>query len=320
MRLLRIRQPGPRTTVEDLGRRGVARFGVPPGGAFDRIALRAANRLVGNPDHHAGLELTLMGPTIENAGDEPIAAAIVGAPVAGTLVDGEDRSAVPLDRAFVLPPGARLRLAVPLRAGRAWVALAGGVAVPAVLGSRATYVPASFGGVEGRALRAGDELVLGNARAPARSGSWIDPAGGSGEPAVLGLLPGPQRADFPNGVLDALCSANWYVEPTSDRTGVRLAPAEGAATPLKDVPSGIAPEGTTLGAIQVPPNGCPIVLGPDRPITGGYAKPAVVVHAHLGRVARLRPGDAVRFEQTSLATALDLGRAREESLPEVIRG
>lgn len=316
MRVLVVRQPGPRTTVEDLGRRGVARFGVPSGGAFDPLALRAANRLVGNADGAAGLELTLLGPTLENAGDEAIDVALVGARAAGAIVQQDDSTPLLPGRAASLPPGARLRLSAPLRSARAWLAIAGGVEVPVVLGSRSTHAPGGFGGLDGRALRAGDRLPIGASTFPSGpAAQWSDPAEDDGAEVSLAIVAGPQTGSFGHDPIEALCAIRWQVQPESDRTGIRIAPADGDSPPEFGAPSGIAPEGTTLGAIQVPPAGLPILLGPDRPITGGYAKPAVVARAHLGRAARLRPGDAVRFHAIDLAKALALDRARHAALP-----
>lgn len=317
MRRLQVKQPGPRTTVEDLGRRGVARYGVPPGGAFDPVALRAANRLVGNADGAAGLELTLMGPTLENVGDEPLTLALVGASVEPVVSRNGKKTSHPAARAFALQPGDVLRLAVPLRAARAWLAIGGGIEVPSALGSRSTHVPAGFGGLGGRALRAGDTLFLGASPTHTTDRGWIDPVAPGGP---LGLLPGPQTDRFDPQVLERLCAGAWQVQPTSDRTGVRLARADDECAAAIRAPSGVPPEGTTLGAIQIPPDGGPILLGPDRPITGGYAKPAVVARGHIGRFARLRPGEAVRFETTTLDEALELDRARRASLPEAIDG
>lgn len=315
MTRVRVKQPGARTTVEDLGRCGVARYGVPPGGAFDRMALQAANRLLGNGDDDAGLEITLMGPTLEHVGDEPVAAVLVGTTVAPVRVRDGEKQSVRAGYPFELLPGDVLKVGGPLRTARAWLALSGGIQVPRTLGSRSTYVPGSFGGLSGRSLHAGDVLDVGRAPAAVPDTAWRDPAAPAEGSKTLALLPGPQLAAFPAGSLDRLCSVAWQVKPASDRTGVRFAPAEGESTPVLQAPAGIAPEGTTIGAIQIPPAGEPIALGPDRPITGGYAKPALVARAHLGRLASLRPGETVRFETVSIETALEMERERRESLP-----
>lgn len=320
MRLLRVIEPGPRTTVEDLGRRGVARWGIPAGGAFDALALIAANRLVGNRDDDAGLEIALGGPTLANAGDEPLAVALTGADCEARLVHGAVSAPVPPGLAVTLAAGDLLRVGYSRSAARAWLAVAGGIAVPRVAGSRATALGAGFGGLDGRALARGDALPLGVPQRPvprpATGGAWraaVPPA--ACMPVVLHVLPGPQLGGFAGDALRALGETVWRVHKDSDRTGVRLTPVDAdPPAALCGVP-GIPPEGTTLGAIQVPPDGRPIVLGPDRPVTGGYAKPALVVSADVCRLALLRPGDPVRFASVTLDEALALADARRAVLP-----
>jgi len=316
MRALHVVVSGPRTTVEDLGRRRVARWGVPAGGAFDPLALIAANRLVGNDDDAAGLEITLGGPTLENVGDETLAIAVVGADCSARLVHGAASAPVPGGAVVACAPGDTLRLAFARDGARAWLAVAGGIDVPAFAGSRSTSLVAGFGGLAGRALARGDRLPIGAARGPSSADVWHEPTPAAAcMPHVLRVLPGPQHDRFPQGVLSALCASAWTVQNDSDRTGLRLTlvDAEPPAA-LRGVP-GIAPEGTTLGALQVPPDGRPIVLGPDRPVTGGYAKPALVIAADVGRLALLRPGDVVRFNEVSLDEALALQDARVAALP-----
>lgn len=315
MRALLVASPGSRTTVEDLGRRMVARFGVPAGGAFDPLALAAANRLVGNRDGAAGLEITLGGPTLVNHGDEPLGVALVGADCRATVRD--DGVAHPLcpGSSLPCPPGAAVKLGFARDGARAWLAVAGGIAVPERLGSRSTCLAARFGGLDGRALRAGDVLPVGPAPAsPPGTAAWHDALAYDGAPALLRIVPGPQAA-LCGDAGEALGARAWRVHNDSDRTGIRLVPADASSDPPPRAPAGIAPEGTTLGAIQLPPDGCPIVLGPDRPVTGGYAKPALVIAADVGRLARLRPGDVVRFTPVSLADAATLARERRATLP-----
>lgn len=320
MRLLEVLAPGPRTTVEDLGRRGVARWGIPGGGAFDALALIAANRLVGNRDDDAGLELTLAGPSLRNGGDEPIAIASSGADGDARLVHGAASAPVAVGTVVTLAPGDVLRIGGLRDGARAWLAIAGGLAVPRVAGSRSTALGAGLGGLDGRVLRRDDALPVGVPQRPvppASAGPWREarpPA--ACMPLVLRVLPGPQAALFGDRGARALASTVWRVQSDSDRTGVRLAPAEDdAADPVLRTVPGIAPEGTTLGAIQVPPDGRPIVLGPDRPVTGGYAKPALVAAADVGRLAQMRPGDTVRLAPIALDEALALAAARRATLP-----
>lgn len=320
MRLLRVLEPGPRTTVEDLGRRGVARWGIPAGGAFDALALVAANRLVGNRDDDAGLELTLGGTTLTNGGDEALAVALTGADCDARLVHGAASAPVVPGLAVTLAPGDVLRVGYSRSGARAWLAVAGGIAVPRVAGSRATMLGAGFGGLDGRALVRGDVLPIGVPQRPVPAtavvSAWratVPPA--ACMPLVLHVLPGPQLARFPGDALRALAATVWRVHNDSDRTGVRLAAAD--ADPPAELcgVAGIQPEGTTLGAIQVPPDGRPIILGPDRPVTGGYAKLALLASADVGRLALLRPGDIVRLSPVTLDEALALSAARRAALP-----
>ena len=320
MRSLVVRRGGACTTVEDLGRRGVAHLGVPAGGAFDPIALAAANLLVGNPAGAAGLELTLGGPELENTGGAELRLALTGADFGTTIVLDGGATVLPRDRAVTFPRGAILRAGYAARGARAWLAVGGGIAVPPVLGSRSTNLAAGFGGLAGRALREGDLLPLGNpADDPSHTatlGSWSDPDcdGIEASPVMLRLLPGPELARCAPHTIARLADTPWTVAADSNRTGIRLRPAHpGASTGLEGT-AGIPPAGTTLGAVQLPPDGLPIILGPDRPTTGGYAKPALVIAADLGRLARLRPGDAVRFREITLEEALELRETRQQAL------
>lgn len=320
MRQLRVVVPGPRTTVEDLGRRMVARHGIPQGGAFDALALVAANRLVGNRDDDAGLEITLGGPTVLNAGDETLHLAVVGADCTARLVHGAASAPVRAGRAVACAPGDALRLAFARDGARAWLAVAGGIDVPAFAGSRSTALAAGVGGFAGRALARDDTLPIGPRRSIPPDDIWAETTAPPAAcmPRVLRVLPGPQQERFGTGGLRALCATAWRVQNDSDRTGIRLAPADDEADeppPALRGVAGIPPEGTTLGAIQLPPDGRPIVLGPDRPVTGGYAKPAVVIAADVGRLALLRPGDVVRLTAVSLEEALALAAARVAALP-----
>jgi biotin-dependent carboxylase-like uncharacterized protein len=316
--VLRVVRAGARTSVEDLGRAHTAHAGVPAGGAFDPVALVAANRLVGNPDDSAGLEVTLVGPELEHRGEGRIAIALTGADFRARIASpaGDERS---LRRGVValLSPGERLRLGAARDGARAWLALAGGVAVPRLLGSRSTCVAGGFGGLHGRPLHSGDVLSLGPVASDPSAGSWPHAAEPPRAPdvTVLRILPGPQMEIFPAEPLSALESTLWDVDPRSDRTGLRLFALDPAGRRrLAGIP-GVAPEGTTLGAIQVPPDGSAIVLGPDRPVTGGYAKPALVARADIGAVACLRPGDRVRFARIGLEEAIALVDQREAGLP-----
>lgn len=271
--MIEIGRTGPLLTVQDAGRTGWAALGVPRSGAFDRAAARLANRLVGNPDDAALLEVTLGGLTLRALDAATIA-------LTGAICPGADFGA-----AVSLPAGAVLTLGVPTTGLRSYLAVRGGIAVAAELGSRSTDV---LSGLGPDPLRPGDRLPIGPAPAAPPSGATAI-VRSSDRPLRARLAP---RADwFDPAAVRALAESTWTVRPDSDRIGLRL---DGPALPRSragELPS----EPTLPGALQVPPDGRPIVLGPDAPVTGGYPVLAVLDDADLDRAAQRRPGDAVRF-------------------------
>lgn len=293
---IEVLEPGVLTSVQDpLGRRGWRHLGVPVGGAADPWSARLANRLVGNPDGAALLECTVEGPVLEFAG--PVTIVLVGDMRA--VLDG-----LPLapGAARRTRPGSVLRLG-PGPDARAWLAVAGGIAVEPVLGSASTDLRAGFGGHQGRALRRGDRLEVGARHGPAgRRPGAVDDA----RDAPIAIVPGPHATD---AVVGALIGVSWHVGIDADRIGVRL---DGPS--LRGLSPEVASMGLPLGAIQVPPDGRPIVMLADRPVTGGYPVPAVVIGADVGRVARLRPGDPLRFASVSNEEAVARLGARERAL------
>jgi biotin-dependent carboxylase-like uncharacterized protein len=278
---LEIIRPGPLATVQDLGRPGYAHLGVPPSGAADPASLRRANALAGNPAGAAGLEFTLGRAVLR----WPAAAtvAVTGAPLPLTL-DGEP---APLDTPFTVAAGATLTLGAPSAGVRTYLAVAGGLTVEPVLGSRSADL---LSGLGPRPLRAGDRLPIGPVSpAPAQD---VSPRPASGEAIVsLRVRPGPRDDWFTPAALRLLTEAVYQVTPASNRTGLRL-----AGPPLERARPGELPsEGLVTGAIEVPPDGQPILLLADHPATGGYPVIAVIRTADLGAAAQLRPGQKVRF-------------------------
>jgi len=292
MKALRVVRPGLRTTVEDLGRRGTAVWGIPRGGAFDAFALTAANLLLGNPADLAGLELTLRAPELEAIGDLDLA--YVGGRFDLEVVHDDSTRRIEPGTAFGLESGARLRGGYSTLGARGWLAIGGGVAVNPVLGSCSTELSARFGGFEGRPLAAGDVIPIGDVPSTARSAHHADLVSLAVQPLTLRALPGPQLRVMPSGFRESFETIVFEVGRDSDRTGVRLSRISGPDLPA-GWPSEIEPEGAVAGCVQLPPDGAPIVLGVDGPATGGYAKPAVVVRADLGLLARLAPAMSVRF-------------------------
>jgi biotin-dependent carboxylase-like uncharacterized protein len=300
---VRVVRPGALTTVQDFGRPGFGASGVPRGGAFDPWAARTANRLVGNPDDAALLELTLLGPTLELDGVAAIA--LVGDPLP-IEVDG-----LAVGRAEALPLKGRARVAIgrALSGVRAWLALAGGIDVPVVLGSRATDLAGGFGGHEGRALRSGDRLRLFASMEVPVERVLGDDLVAPDDPTILRILPGPDLSLLVGGMA-ALAEGDFRVDPRSDRRGVRLAEGGLALAPHPPLRS----QGILPGAVQLPPAGEPILLGVDAPVTGGYPWVAQVIAADLGRLAHLAPGARVRFALSDLVAAERASAARERAL------
>lgn len=308
--MIAVLATGPLLTVQDLGRPAARLSGVPVGGAMDPFALAAANLLVGNPPGAAGLELTAGGAELQLA--RPALLALAGADLGATL----DGRPLPLWTTVLADRGARLRLVG--RRGtwgaRAYLAVAGGIAVPEVLGSRATELGSGFGGFAGRRLRPGDELPVGEPAptAATRVGlAWPEgarPAYGSAP--ALRLLPGPHLACFAPELIAGLADATFRVSATSNRMGYRL---EGARLPYTHncaLPSlGVLP-----GCVQVPPDGAPILLLADAQTTGGYPVVGTVIGADLPVAAQLLPGDALRLVPTTLQAALAARRALQAAL------
>ena len=292
--MIEVRQAGRCDLVMDLGRPGRGAQGVPAGGAADVTALAAANRLVGNDPGAAGLEIALAGPGLcFPAGG---VAALTGARFAATRSSGVP---VAWNETLVLAAGETLSFGTAETGVRCWLAVRGGVAVDPVLGSRSTFLPGGWGGLAGRVLRAGDRLPLGPAAGEVRLLRARAPA--IERDAPLRVVAGPQIGGFDDAGLAAFFGGSFLVGPASDRRGLRLTgPRVCHAQP--ELPS----QGVLPGAIQVPPDGQPIVLGWDGPVTGGYPVIATVIGADLPRLAQLRPGDPVRFVTVDVDTARTL--------------
>ncbi len=294
---IEVVEPGLLTTIQATGRTGHRRFGVPVAGPLDPRAHGMANRIVGNPGDAATLECTVVGPTLRFHG--PARFAITGADLCAVLhrADLGDWP-VPLGAAVRARPGNLLAFTGRASGARAYLAFAGGIDVPLVLGSRATDVGAGFGGLGGRALRAGDAFGLGGLEAPERGPET--PGGPPVSRVTVRVVLGPQDDHFDPGSLRRFLAQTWRVGSTSDRIGCRL---EGTALAHRG-PSEIVSDGLVPGAIQVPPDGAPIVVMADGPTTGGYPKIATVVSADLPLVAQLVPGEGeVRFTAVTVEEA-----------------
>ena len=304
---LQIVQPGMFSTIQDRGRYGYQRFGMPTAGAMDTFALRSANALLANEDNAACIEATVLGPRIQFLADTRIA--VTGADVS-PRVDGE---AIPMWQAIAVAEGSRLEFRSPKDGMRAYLAVAGGINVPQVMGSRATYIKASIGGLEGRQLRAGDVLhAFGDDPAiPKRDCAFpADAIPKYGSAHRLRVALGPQHESFTKTGIDTFLNSTYAVSINSDRMGYRL---EGVAIEHTVGPD-IISDGIALGAIQVPGDGQPIILLADRGTTGGYTKIATVVSADLSKVAQAMPGHTITFEAVSVEEAQESYFEREALL------
>jgi biotin-dependent carboxylase-like uncharacterized protein len=287
--VIRVRKPGLLTTVQDLGRSGLGHLGVPTAGAADRRAFELANRLVGNRREAAGLEITLSGPELELEAGGWVA--LTGGRVAAE-VGGR---ALPMDMAVRVEPGQVLRIGMVSSGLRAYLAVRGGIDVPAVLGSRSTDTLAPVGPPrleEGSRLPVGDQ-VEGDPYLLVAPTPAIDP-----EP-VLRVVRGPRDDHFTEEALRALIGVAWTVPSDSDRTGIRLDGPELERRRKVE----LASEGMVEGSLQVPPDGHPILFLANHPTTGGYPVIAVVAGRDLPLAAQARPGTRLRFRFVSVAAA-----------------
>jgi len=297
-RVIHVETPGMLSTVQDRGRIGVASLGVPRAGAADPYALRAANRLVGNEPGAGAIEVTALGPRLRFSG--PAHVAVVGR--AEVRVDGRP---VEVDTVVPVAAGQELSVGRTLRDLRCYVAVAGGIDLDPVLGSRSSDVLTGLGPGP---LCAGDVLDVGPPTRPRgqmvrhRSEASVESPGPSLR--LLRVVPGPD--ELGSAGADGLATGVWEVGPASDRMGVRL-----SGEALRTTAPGIASRATVTGAVQIPPDGRPVVLLCDHATVGGYPVAATVVHADLGVLGQLRPGDQVRFDSVSLDEA-DRARARAE--------
>ena len=301
--MILVESPGLFTTVQDLGRMGFGSIGVSPSGAADAVALRLGNRLLGNPEGAAALEMTLAGGTF--VFPEGALAVLAGADLGGTVEQAEFSPWQP----FHIPPGGRLRTGHTRSGARCYLCVRGGIAVKPFLGSASTHVLSGLGGFAGRALKKGDILHIGSLAA-------IEPTPAGAVPAALlprktlRVTDAPQTDWFSPGAQSIFYSSVYRVTEEANRMGLRL---EGPPVPAPAVAQMIT-EGVALGAVQIPGGGQPIVLFVEQQTTGGYPKIANVISADLSSVGQLRPRDEIRFERVDLAAAQALLREQEEAI------
>lgn len=300
--MIHVLQPGLFTTVQDNGRWGYQRFGIPVAGPMDRVAHRLANLIVGNRPSCATLEVTLAGPRLEFQEDGLFA--VAGAEF-DLLLDG---AGVSMSTAHAARRGQCLAFGRRGQGARAYIAVAGGFDVPPVLGSRATHFASRMGGFRGRALASGDVLAVGDGAAHrVRVGERRTLAAGAA--GRVRVLPGPDDERFGPAGAAALTAGDYRVGVASDRIGYRL---EGRA--LEQAGPELVSCAVPVGAVQVPPSGEPIILMADRPTSGGYPRIGTVITADIPVVAQLAPADPIAFETCGLETAMQALIAQEQAL------
>ena len=301
---LHVVKPGLLTTVQDLGRYGHQASGVPVAGPMDTFSHRVANQLVGNDIHAATLEVTLIGP--ELIADAATTMAIAGAQFEVTC---DDRP-VAIGSSFAVATGQRVKFGRIVQGARAYLAVAGGVQTPPVLGSRATHLVSHMGGLSGRALVAGDRVPIVDDAAPRpqrKSAGLVLPSKGR---ALLRVIPGPQADWFDADAVKTMDGVSFRISPQSNRMGYRL-----QGPPLIRLHDReLISEPLGIGAIQVPSAGEPILLMADRQTAGGYPKIGYVITADLPLAGQLAPGDFIEFNLCTQQEAVAALIARERQL------
>ncbi len=311
------------TTVQDLGRFCFQKYGVPISGAMDSFAHRIANLLVGNREEETTVEITLRGPVIRFEKDSLIS--VCGANLS-PLIDG---APVSLWKPVFIKTGSILRFGTPVEGSRTYLAVAGGFRVPNVMNSKSTYVRAGFGGLEGRTLQKGDILSFGPAthrgaflirqlRSKQTTSSFTtanwhisqDLLPAYRQNPVIRAIKGTEFSLFTSESQTKLFSEPFIVTTESDRMGYRL---KGPQLQLIE-PGELISEGVTHGTVQVSPEGNPIILMSDRQTLGGYPKIAQIISVDFPLLAQVKPGEIIRFQETSLQEAQALCRLHERNM------
>lgn len=315
-----VKTAGFATTIQDLGRPGYYHLGIPMGGAMDRFALRCANLLVGNDEGAAGLECVFMGPELEFTEDAIVA--VTGADLP-PKIDGEVLESW---TAIRVKPGQVLSFDFLRSGARGYIAISGGIDTPPALGSRSTYPIGALGGIDGRAVQAGDVLPIGSENRPVLEGRMITPElrRGPGTPAELRVLPGLYWHRITDTSGNRFFDETWKVASEADRMGYRFQ----GGTPLEFVdreppfgagsdPSNITDACYPYGSIQVPSGTEPIILHRDAVSGGGYFMLGTVISADMDLIGQLQPNVETKFVKVNMYTALSARRDRAVMLENV---
>jgi len=314
---IKVIKPGLATTVQDLGRPGYYDIGIPLSGAMDRYALCVGNWLVGNTEGAAALECVFMGPELQFTTDAIVA--VTGAELPPKL-DGAPLSTW---QAFEVKAGQTLSFDFLKRGARAYVAVAGGIDVPVVLGSRSTYVLGALGGFEGRALKADDELAIGATQAPAKLGRSVptELRRGTQPIALLRMVPGLYQHRIKPDSLEGFFADSWKVAPEADRIGYRFRGGKPLAFVEREPPFGAGSDPSNIvdscypyGSIQVPGGTEPIVLHRDAVSGGGYFMLGTVISADMDLIGQLQPHAKIQFQAVTMDNALAARKERQAML------
>lgn len=314
---IEVVKPGLATSVQDAGRHGYYHVGIPPSGALDQFSLRAANLLVGNDEDAAVLECTLLGPQLLFRRDALIA--VTGAEMAPRI----DGAAQPCNVTLRIRAGGTLTFDYVKQGARAYLAVAGGIDVPVVLGSRSTYTLGAIGGHEGRRLQKGDALPIGAAKRAAREGATLPDALRTplAREAELRVLPGLYHHRLTDESARTFFEDTWVVAPEADRIGYRY--RQGRALRFREReqpfgagadPSNIVDACYPIGSIQVPAGVEPIILHRDAVSGGGYATIGTVISADLDLIGQMQPNHQARFVAVTMADALAARRDAQRRL------
>lgn len=316
---LKIVKPGLATSIQDLGRPGYFHLGIPEGGAMDRFALRAANMLVGNPEDAACLEAVFMGPEIEFTADASVAITGGEMPI---MVDGEPQQTW---TSFTVKAGQVLSFGFLSKGARIYIAVSGGIATPVDLGSRSTYPIGALGGVEGRAIAAGDDIPVGEAPM-VTEGRRVpeDLRRGPGNPAELRVLPGLYWYRLTEKAGESFFNDTWTVAPEADRMGYRFKGGQPLEFVDREAPFGAGSDPSNIvdgcysyGSIQVPGGTEPIILHRDAVSGGGYFTLGAVISADMDLIGQLQPNTQVKFVRVDMDEALKARADRHAMLNKI---
>jgi biotin-dependent carboxylase-like uncharacterized protein len=311
---LKILEPGLAASLQDCGRPGYQRFGVPLSGALDTVSLAIANILAGNAPCTAAIEILAAGLALEVDADS-VTFALAGMAAPLTLQGGKGAVRIPPFQCMTARRGDVVRIPPPKGGAVVYFAVEGGFDVPPALGSQSTYRRAALGGFQGRALAAGDRLPL---RLPSSDRTLVALDVNIRVPEVLRAMRGPNIEYFTAAAFETLFSSAYTIAPASDRMGLRLA----GPVLERAIAGELASQGTTAGSMQVPSDGQPIMLLADRQTTGGYPRIATIIGADIAAAGRLAAGMSVRFEEVTREEAVRLLKAQQDwlaSLPALLK-